>query len=104
MTTQVSSTITTEVISGPWPGRKASVSDLHEEIGASPNGSKKVPMRETRSQPYKHASAVHKEEKISCLTQGQGTYPSFVGFRNLMILVIRKSSFYRLRAQETEQP
>jgi len=92
MTTQSSSIVTAEVIPGPWPGN-TSVSEFHslDEASRKGCGSAAGPDKQ-RSQTYKHASAVHKVGKISCLTQGQTTYPSFVGFRNLMILVIRMLS------------
>ena len=38
---------------------------------------------------YKHVSAVHSFSKVSCLTAGVAPTPSFAGFINLMLLVIR---------------
>lgn len=40
---------------------------------------------------YKHVLPIHSSPKISCLTQGSEATPSFVGFRNLMVLVICSS-------------
>jgi len=37
---------------------------------------------------YKHVLAIHKADRTSYLTQGSPAAPSFVGFRNLMVLVI----------------
>lgn len=58
------------------------------------NGGPKQTQRATKKREtprYKHVLAVHKESKMSYLTQGSPAAPSFVGFRNLMVLVIGRS-------------
>lgn len=37
---------------------------------------------------YRHVFATHSQSRQSCLTYGAPQSPSFVGFRNLMILVL----------------
>lgn len=37
---------------------------------------------------YRHVFATHSQPRTSCLSKGAETSPSFVGFRNLMILVL----------------
>lgn len=48
----------------------------------------KTPQQEEAVPKYKHLLAIHSRHSTSCLTQGSGASPSFVGFRNLMVLVI----------------
>lgn len=47
---------------------------------------------------YKHYLAVHSNAKVSCLSPGSPDTPSFVGFRNLMILVICTASPGRVQS------
>lgn len=46
--------------------------------------------RRTRSKDskYRHVFATHSESRITCLSHESKDTPSFVGFRNLMILVL----------------
>jgi hypothetical protein len=39
---------------------------------------------------YRHVFATHAQQRTSCLSQDAESSPSFVGFRNLMVLVLRK--------------
>ena len=39
-------------------------------------------------QKYKHTHIVHAKEKTSCLSRDSETAPSFLGFRNLMVLML----------------
>lgn len=45
------------------------------------------PSRTVKKTKYRHVFATHSQSRMSCLTHGAPT-PSFVGFRNLMILVL----------------
>lgn len=40
---------------------------------------------------YRHVAAVHAKPRTSCLSNDAETTPSFIGFRNLMIIVLSKS-------------
>ena len=40
---------------------------------------------------YRHVAAVHARSRISCLSSDSETNPSFLGFRNLMVIVVSKS-------------
>lgn len=42
---------------------------------------------------YRHVFATHSQSRESCLTHGAPQSPSFVGFRNLMILVLGAHSW-----------
>ena len=45
-----------------------------------------------RDTKYRHVFATHAVTRTSCLSQDAETSPSFVGFRNLMILVLSTHS------------
>ena len=40
------------------------------------------------STKYRHVAAVHYKPKTSCLSHDSDASPSFLGFRNLMVLVL----------------
>ncbi|KAK8158182.1 MBOAT, membrane-bound O-acyltransferase family-domain-containing protein [Phyllosticta citribraziliensis] len=54
----------------------------------TPNGSAPLPT----GTKYNHVVAVHRKVRASCLSQDAEKPPSFVGFRNLMILVLLVSN------------
>jgi diacylglycerol O-acyltransferase-1 len=39
-------------------------------------------------QKYRHVAAVHKQTRPSCLSHDSDAAPSFIGFRNLMVIVL----------------
>lgn len=41
---------------------------------------------------YRHIAAIHSAQRASCLSHDSEAAPSFLGFRNLMILVISEPS------------
>lgn len=43
---------------------------------------------------YKHVYAIHSQPRTSCLSHESVEAPSFLGFRNLMVLVLSKSSSF----------
>ena len=49
-----------------------------------------TPDRRRKSPPrkYRHVAAVHSQARPSCLSHDAQTSPSFVGFRNLMVIVL----------------
>ena len=82
--------------------RKSSPPDLASN-GAAPTGAVEntVPSNfnkaigtatdpNTRSMPpkYRHIAAVHSRARISCLSRDTEFVPSFLGFRNLMVIVL----------------
>ena len=42
---------------------------------------------------YRHIAAVHSRARTSCLSHDSDASPSFLGFRNLMVLVLSGSPF-----------
>lgn len=71
------STATDALASSPSAPPSKTTSD--EAVGSS--------AKRIRDTKYRHVFATHSQSRMSCLTQGAPT-PSFVGFRNLMILVL----------------
>lgn len=55
-----------------------------ETVKATSDASRKVRIR----RKYRHVAAVHSEPKTSCLSHDSTVSPSFVGFRNLMVIVL----------------
>ena len=43
------------------------------------------------SPKYRHVAAVHSKPRTSCLSHDSDSAPSFLGFRNLMVLVLSRS-------------
>jgi diacylglycerol O-acyltransferase 1 len=41
---------------------------------------------------YRHVAAVHSRPRTSCLSHDSPTTPSFIGFRNLMVIVLSEST------------
>lgn len=44
--------------------------------------------KKSKDSKYRHVFATHSESRITCLSEESENMPSFVGFRNLMILVL----------------
>lgn len=59
------------------------------------NGAAVVPTSEKRAAPkYHHIVAVHAKVRTSCLSHDSAASPSFLGFRNLMVIVLSERSFH----------
>lgn len=55
-----------------------------EEVKTPPEAPKKVRIHHK----YRHVAAIHSKPKTSCLSHDSQISPSFVGFRNLMVIVL----------------
>lgn len=55
-----------------------------EEVKPAPD----APPKQRIKRKYRHVAAIHSEPKTSCLSHDSEASPSFVGFRNLMIIVL----------------
>lgn len=56
------------------------------------NGTTNGTTKRARDTKYRHVFATHSSSRTSCLSQDADKVPSFVGFRNLMILVLSMHS------------
>jgi diacylglycerol O-acyltransferase 1 len=65
----------------------------HTQANGSQTASKPMSNPGRRVQrKYRHVAAVHSKPRTSCLSHDSPTTPSFIGFRNLMVLVLSKST------------
>ena len=49
------------------------------------------PIRTRMKKKYRHVAAVHSKPRTSCLSHDSEVAPSFLGFRNLMVIVLSTS-------------
>lgn len=65
-------------------------SDPKESSGPKENGSADVTEQLRRSfrKKYRHVEAIHSESHPSCLSHDTTETPSFLGFRNLMVIML----------------
>jgi diacylglycerol O-acyltransferase-1 len=47
-----------------------------------------APIRTLMKKKYRHVAAVHSKPRTSCLSHDSQVSPSFLGFRNLMVIVL----------------
>lgn len=103
--TSTSTSVSVAITSDPTPGPQTRCSTFPSAIASAPplqsphkvttrsNGdhrSKKVPEDPLESGEYKHAFAVHSMPRTSTLSHDSADTPSFIGFRNLMVLVLSR--------------
>lgn len=50
-------------------------------------------LRKAFQKKYRHIVAVHSQSRPSCLSHDSAQSPSFLGFRNLMVIVLGELSF-----------
>lgn len=75
----------------PMPLRRSGTRSSH--VNRNNNGfSAPQPLAQIRTpypkKKYRHVAAAHKEARTSCLSHDSTASPSFLGFRNLMIIVL----------------
>ncbi|KAI9789661.1 MAG: hypothetical protein M1833_002278 [Piccolia ochrophora] len=62
---------------------------IEHTLKASSSSPPDLPNRsDQRHKRYRHVAAVHSRPKASCLSHDRETVPSFLGFRNLMVIVL----------------
>lgn len=57
------------------------------------NGAAAGPSTRYNSSKYRHIAAIHSRARNSCLSRETEVTPSFLGFRNLMVIVLSTSFF-----------
>ena len=60
------------------------IQTITEEVKATDETPRKVRIHHK----YRHVAAIHSQPKNSCLSHDSTVSPSFVGFRNLMVIVL----------------
>lgn len=53
-----------------------------------PNGNHHAVSLSLERQRYRHVAAVHSQPRTSCLSHDSKATPSFLGFRNLMVIML----------------
>lgn len=51
-------------------------------------------LKSSNSSNYRHTAAVHSKNNTSCLSHDSAQTPSFLGFRNLMVIVLSKPDVF----------
>ena len=59
--------------------------DIDSRIPQNANGHLR---RNSQPPKYLHVAAVHSKQRTSCLSHDSAASPSFLGFRNLMVIVL----------------
>ncbi|KND87998.1 Diacylglycerol O-acyltransferase 1 [Tolypocladium ophioglossoides CBS 100239] len=75
-----------EASSGTATRRQARDEDLIETEGR--NGTTVEKTKTSPQKKYRHVAAVHSQSRPSCLSHDSPAAPSFIGFRNLMVIVL----------------
>ena len=60
---------------------------------------KEVPRQKRLPDKYRHIAAVHSMPRTSCLSHDSEAAPSFLGFRNLMVIVLSGSIHFQFALQ-----
>ncbi|KKA18953.1 Diacylglycerol O-acyltransferase [Rasamsonia emersonii CBS 393.64] len=71
----------------PTPDRTSSNRTGDKEASSPPNTTAPAQKTKERSK-YRHIAAYHSEIRHSCLSRDSTANPSFIGFRNLMVIVL----------------
>jgi len=66
-----------------------------QETSDRPNSSD-GPAQKTLIRKYRHVAAIHSQARPSTLSHDTQVSPSFVGFRNLMVIVLGNTEFHVL--------
>lgn len=71
-------------------GEKQSNGDKTNDNKSNDKKSNGAPRRRSKDSKYRHVFATHSKSSTTCLSHESEDVPSFVGFRNLMILVLSR--------------
>lgn len=73
--------------------RRPNGSGADSGAASKPNGKTDATSQLRRSlrKKYRHVAAVHSESRPSCLSHDASATPSFLGFRNLMVIMLGES-------------
>jgi diacylglycerol O-acyltransferase-1 len=72
--------------------KRASHSHAKSNTNAVPIPQPLAPIRTHMKKKYRHVAAVHSKPRTSCLSHDSESTPSFLGFRNLMVIVLSTSN------------
>lgn len=79
---------TTSVESPNGSIKRRKTGDLTEQEPQNGAGNNSKSSRKRPTPKYRHVAAVHAQTRPSCLSHDSNVAPSFLGFRNLMVIVL----------------
>lgn len=91
--TESSTATSVEASTGSVSRRNASQSEADLTSVEPVNGTTKDRLSKTPQKKYRHVAAVHSQTRPSCLSHDSPAAPSFLGFRNLMVIVLGTDPF-----------
>jgi diacylglycerol O-acyltransferase 1 len=80
-----------ETSNGPATHRNGAVPDKTLTSVEPKDGTTIQKLRASPQKKYRHVAAVHSQTRPSCLSHDSKAAPSFLGFRNLMVIVLGES-------------
>ncbi|KAF5613961.1 diacylglycerol O-acyltransferase [Fusarium subglutinans] len=69
-------------------GHDVTQNEPNNRTNGNGNGTATTKTPKKPGQKYRHVAAVHKQTRPSCLSHDSDAAPSFIGFRNLMVIVL----------------
>lgn len=69
-------------------GHDVTQNEPNNRTNGNGNGTATAKTPKKPGQKYRHVAAVHKQTRPSCLSHDSDAAPSFIGFRNLMVIVL----------------
>ncbi|KAF5623796.1 diacylglycerol O-acyltransferase [Fusarium sp. NRRL 25303] len=69
-------------------GHDVTQNEPNNRTNGNGNGAATTKTPKKPGQKYRHVAAVHKQTRPSCLSHDSDAAPSFIGFRNLMVIVL----------------
>jgi diacylglycerol O-acyltransferase-1 len=74
------------------PAKRSGLSHVSHLSGLNQKLRPLEPVRTRTQKKYRHVAAVHSTPRASCLSHDRDVVPSFLGFRNLMVIVLSESA------------
>jgi diacylglycerol O-acyltransferase-1 len=90
--TMDTATVTATESPAEAPVKRSGLSHANHLQGLSQKLEPLEPIRTRMKKKYRHVAAVHSKPRTSCLSHDSEVAPSFLGFRNLMVIVLSMSA------------
>lgn len=82
----------TEAVTTAHEHSSARANGIENQVDASASDPAPAPIGKKRHSKYRHVAAYHAQLRHSSLSRDAETTPSFLGFRNLMVLVLGREA------------
>jgi diacylglycerol O-acyltransferase 1 len=90
--TMDTATVTATESPAEAPVKRSGLSHVNHLNGLNQRLQPLEPVRTRMKKKYRHVAAVHSKPRTSCLSHDSEVAPSFLGFRNLMVIVLSMSA------------